>query len=304
MTRVGIGLPGQSVADVRSAAEAASCYSFDSFSVYGDLGDLPPYAVLHAAADVLNGSRIERVGPMGVPVGMQHAEVIGMHALALEEQLPGQTYIGLVRGAFLESIGEGPASLARLEATIHDLRSKFQHNGERIPIYIGGFGQKALELAGRLAIDGVKLGGSTNPLLAESARQTINNPETTVVLGAVSVIDADRSAARQLARREVAKYLDVVGALDATLNPDELASLHRFIARFRAGDTDASNSISDALLDKFAIAGTPEDAIETLSNMSGIVDRFEFGTPHGLGDRHSAIHFIGQSIVNELGEMK
>lgn len=304
MIKVGIGLPGQTIADVRGAAEAASPYGFDSFSVYGDLGDLPPYAVLHAAADILKDTAIKHIGPMGVPVAMQHAEVIGMHALALEEQLPGQTYIGLVRGAFLESIGEKPASLAKLEATIYGLRSKFHDRGEQIPVYIGGFGQKALSVAGKLAVDGVKLGGSTNPVLAESARRTINNQETKLVLGAVSVIDANRHAARQLARREVAKYLDVVGSLDVTLNPDEQASLDSFVARFRAGDIDASSSISDELLDKFAIAGTPEDALEALNKMNGIVDRFEFGTPHGLHDRQSAIHYIGQSIINVLGEIK
>ncbi len=302
MTKIGIGLPGQSIANVRSAAEAAAPYAYDSFSVYGDLGDLPPYAVLHAVADVLKGSEIRSIGPMGVPVGMQHAEVIGMHALALEEQLPNQSYVGLVRGAFLESIGEKSATLATLEATASDLRNRFQDKSEHIPIYIGGFGQRLLGLAGNLAVDGVKLGGSTNPLLAEKARQTINNPYVKVVLGAVSVIDTDRKKARQLARREVAKYLDVVGSLDTTLGPDELASLVNFTERFRLGDPQASDAISDSLLDMFSIAGTPEDAIEAVSKMNGLVDRFEFGTPHGLRDRASAIQYIGESIVNEIGE--
>jgi 5,10-methylenetetrahydromethanopterin reductase len=301
MTKVGIGLPGQSIGDIRSAAEAAAAYAYDSFSVYGDLGDLPPYAVLHASADVLRGTDIGHIGPMGIPVGMQHAEVIGMHALALEQQVPGQSFVGLVRGAFLETIGERPASLERLETTVGALREKFSSAEVDIPIFIGGFGKKVLTLAGTLGVDGVKLGGSTNVLLAEQARQTIDNPETKVVLGAVSVIDKDRKAARSLARQEVAKYLNVVGALDTTLGTDEQASLHSFLERFQAGDARASDSISDALLDMFALAGTPEDALAALGKMSGVVDRFEFGTPHGLGDRAHAIHYIGESIVNELG---
>lgn len=302
MTKIGIGLPGQSIADVRGAAEAAAPYAYDSFSVYGDLGDLPPYAVLHAVADVLKGSEILSIGPMGVPVGMQHAEVIGMHALALEEQLPNQSYVGLVRGAFLESIGGNPATIATLEASATNLRNRFQDKNEHIPIYLGGFGQRVLGLAGRLAVDGVKLGGSTNPLLAQKARQTINNPHTKLALGAVSVIDVDRKAARQLARREVAKYLDVVGSLDTTLGLDELASLASFTERFRIGDPQASDAISESLLDKFSIAGTPEDAMNAIQKMDGLVDRFEFGTPHGLHGRTNAIHYIGQSIINELGE--
>lgn len=302
MVKVGIGMPGRSVADVKGSAEAAAPYAFESFSVYGDLGDLPPYAVLHASADILRDSEIKHIGPMGIPVGLQHPEVIGMHALALEEQLPDQSYIGLVRGAFLDAIGQKPATLAALEATIAELRSRFSEHGQSVPIYLGGFGPKVLNLAGSLAVDGLKLGGSTNPLLAEQARQTIGNPNVRLVLGAVSVIDSDRRAARALARMEVAKYINVVGPLDSTLDGDELASLASFLARFQVGDRQASNAISDALLDKFAVAGTPDDALNALQNMHGYVDRFEFGTPHGLGDRATAIHFIGQTIINELGD--
>jgi 5,10-methylenetetrahydromethanopterin reductase len=302
MTKVGIGLPGRSIEDVRGAAGAATPYAYDSFSVYGDLGDLPPYAVLHAVADVLKGSDIKSIGPMGVPVGMQHAEVIGMHSLGLEEQLPGQSYIGLVRGAFLETIGEKPAKIADLGNVADRLRQKFAANEQEIPIYIGGFGKRVLALAGELPVNGVKLGGSTNPVLAEQARQTIGNPDVKIVLGAVSVIDSDRKAARALARQEVAKYLHVVGHLDTTLDPEDNASLAIFLEKYNAGETSASTMISDSLLDKFALAGTPEDALDMLQKMHGRVDRFEFGTPHGLHGRAKAIHYIGQSILKELGE--
>lgn len=302
MIEIGIGLPGRSVAGVRNAAEAAALYDYDSFSVYGDLGDPPPYAVLHAVADTLGMSGIRCIGPMGIPVGMQHAEVIGAHALALEEQLPGQTYVGLVRGAFLESIGEKPATLASLKNTVTSLRTKFLENDVQVPIYVGGFGKRVLGLAGQFAVDGVKLGGSTNPLLAQQARRAVGNKNTKVVLGAVSVIDPDRKAARSLARREVGKYLHVVGRLDPTLDADEAESLALFTRKFEQSEATASDAISDSLLDKFALAGTSEDAIAALRKMDGLVDRFEFGTPHGLHGRGEAIHYIGQSILNQLGE--
>jgi 5,10-methylenetetrahydromethanopterin reductase len=298
MTKIGLGLPGESVADVRSAAEAATPYSFDSFSVYGDLGDMPPYAVLHASADILAQSDITHVGPLGVPVGMQHPDVIALHALALEEQLPGQSSVGLVRGAFLESIGEKPATLTRLEETVGYIRQKFGPNITP-PIYIGGFGPRILRLAGNLGVQGVKLGGSANPAMAEQAKQNINNSGVDIVLGAVSVIDSDRIAARQRARREVAKYLAVVGHLDTTLDGDELDSLGHFEARFSACDPNAHEDISDSLLDKFALAGTPDDALAALERLKPHATRFEFGTPHGLTDRATAIRYIGDSILGE-----
>lgn len=302
MTKVGLGLPGLSVADVRASAEAVAPYDFDSFSVYGDLGDLPPYAVLHAVAGVLERSKIEHIGPMGVPVGMQHPEVITTHALALDEQLPGRSSVGLVRGAFLGSIGEEPASRARLELTATHLRQRFREFGREVPpLYVGGFGPKLLGMAGRLGVQGVKLGGSANAAMAERARRLVGNPDVSIILGAVSVIDRDRKAARAVARVEVAKYLAVVGGLDPTLDENEQASLALFRQRFNAGDSETPNAISDALLDKFALAGTPEDALHALMCMDvGGVERFEFGTPHGLGTRPEAFRNIGETILKEL----
>jgi 5,10-methylenetetrahydromethanopterin reductase len=299
MVKVGIGLPGKSVDDVRASAEAAAPYPFDSFSVYGDLYDLPPYGVLPSAAGALRGTHVQHIGPFGVPVGLQHPEVIAAHAIALEEQLPGQSTIGLVRGAFLESIGERPASLSRLEDTIAYIRRRFGDVSP--PIYIGGFGPKILAMAGRLAVEGVKLGGSSNPDLAAHAAAAIHNPTVEIVLGAVSVIDPDRKAARTLARSEVARYLAVVGELDTTLQGDHLESLRRFMGRFKAGDPNAGEAISDGLLDRFSLAGTADDALAALERMSGKVGRFEFGTPQGLGSRPEAIKYIGEAIVNELG---
>jgi 5,10-methylenetetrahydromethanopterin reductase len=299
VVKVGIGLPGKSVADVRASAEAAAAYAFDSFSVYGDLYDLPPYGVLPAAADALRGTLVQHIGPLGVPVSLQHPELTAAHAIALEEQLPGQSSIGLVRGAFLESIGERPASLSRLQGTIAYIRQRF--GGNTPPIYIGGFGPKILAMAGRLAVEGVKLGGSTNPDLATHAAAAIRNPHVEIVLGAVSVIDPDRKAARTLARCEVARYLAIVGELDPTIRGDELESLRQFIDRFKAGDPYAAEAISDGLLDKFALAGTADDALAALEQMDGKAARFEFGTPHGLGTRPQAIRYIGEAIVNELG---
>jgi 5,10-methylenetetrahydromethanopterin reductase len=298
MTKVGLGMPGLSIAETRASAQAVAEYNFDSFSVYGDLGDLPPYAVLHAIADILRNSNIKNIGPMGVPVGLQHPEVISLHAVALEEQLPGQTSLGLVRGAFFTTIGEEPATLARLNQTIRYSRQTFAQRGVDIPLYLGGFGPKLLGLAKELDIRGVKLGGSANPDLARRAKELSGGLE--IILGSVTVIDPDRKAARQLARTEVAKYLNVVGSLDSTLNGDELASLRDFEQRFKIGDTAASDSISDALLDKFALAGTSEDAMVAIERMGEYADRFEFGTPHGLGDRPTSIRYIGETIVKQL----
>lgn len=300
MIKVGIGLPGKSFEDVRLSAEAAAGLGYDSFSVYGDLGDHPPYDVLQASAYALRDSGVNAVGPLGIPVGRQDPYLVAEHALALEEQLPGQSTVGLVRGAFLEQIGQKPATLNRMAETAAVLEAAFARRHMKARLYLGGYGSRLLQLAGELEVEGVKLGGSVNPDLAVRARSIINNPDTKIVLGAVSVIDQDRRAARLLARNEVAKYLAVVGKLDDTLDEEDLASLRDFEAHFAVGDPAAEARISDALLDKFALAGTADDALAKLHQLNGIVDRFEFGTPHGLGKREEAIQYIGKTIIPEL----
>jgi 5,10-methylenetetrahydromethanopterin reductase len=301
-TKIGIGLPGISIKEAEASAEVVAAYDFDSFSVYGDLGDLPPYAVLHACAESLKDSNIAKIGPMGVPIGLFHPEATASNAIRLERELPNKSYIGLVRGAFLEQIGEEPAPLKMMAEVVDLLHERFLGEDISPSIYFGGFGPHLLKLAGTLGIEGVKLGGSVNVALAKKARETIANNEVKIVLGAVSVIDNDRKAARQAARQEVAKYLSVVGALDHTLDGDELASLIQFNELFSSGVTEAHKAISDSLLDKFAVAGSPEDALTMLSSLNGVVDRFEFGTPHGLRGRPESIGYIGETILNEFGD--
>lgn len=299
MTEVGIGLPGTSVKSVTEAARAVSKFNFASFSVYGDLGDLPPYATLHACAEIFQNSPSIKIGPLGVPVSMMHPEVIAAHAIALEEQLPEQSYIGLVRGAFLNQINHAPASTNEVTSAIKHVRKRCREAGFEPKVYIGGFGRRILKLSGELKVTGVKLGGTSNVKLARLARTSIGNESTLLTIGAVSVIDSDRRSARTLARKEVAKYLAVVGRLDPTLHEDETSSLNKFITSFQTGTPEAYKCISDDLLDKFSFAGTPEDIVTKIAKMNGI-DRVELGTPHGLHARPDAIHNIGKNVLNEL----
>ena len=82
-----------------------------------------------------------------------------------------------------------------------------------------------------------------------------------VVVGSVSVVDEDGDWARERARAAVEPYLDVVAHLDPTL---ELAP----------GEP--------APLDRFCIAGTPEQVAERVRELwDAGADRVELGTPQG-----------------------
>ena len=91
---------------------------------------------------------------------------------------------------------------------------------------------------------------------AGRAKGTVN-----IVIGAVSVVDDDRDAARWMARKSVSLYLPIVSKLDTTLSidPDLMA---RVQTRVNAGeDEDAARLIPDEILDRFIFAGNPADII-------------------------------------------
>jgi 5,10-methylenetetrahydromethanopterin reductase len=93
-------------------------------------------------------------------------------------------------------------------------------------------------------------------------REWIGNDEVGIVAGAVSVVDEDGDAARAKAAAEVEMYLDVVAGLDPTL-------------RLAPGD--------EVPLDRFVIAGTPEEVAEHVGRLfEAGATRVELGTPQGL----------------------
>jgi 5,10-methylenetetrahydromethanopterin reductase len=120
-----------------------------------------------------------------------------------------------------------------------------------------------------------------------------------ICLGAVTVVDEDRDAARALARREVALYLPVVAPLDPSMTDREW--LGRIQAAARRNDYAAvARDISDEMLDKFAYAGRPSDIVEQVErSIAGGATRVEFGTPHGL-DSARGIELIGRQVLPAL----
>ena len=108
--------------------------------------------------------------------------------------------------------------------------------------------------------------------------------ESACALGAVTVVDRDRAAARALARREVAMYVAVVAPLDADpRGPQWLATCNTGPARRLAGHRRRAvrrHAGSLRLL---------RDARRYLGQVHALraagASRVEFGTPHGIDPR-------------------
>ncbi|HYO89799.1 MAG TPA: LLM class flavin-dependent oxidoreductase [Candidatus Limnocylindrales bacterium] len=321
--------PAQYIALARLVNE----YVFDAVSVYCDAPYHPAYSALLLMAPHIQRARI---GPAAVsPARIPPIDIAANTAL-LAQMAAGGVYIGLARGAWLDDVGiaeparpiqamrEAAADIRRLLAgdagsdsgefyrLAPHVRAPYPlpPPGMLIRLMIGTWGRRLAALAGEIA-DEVKVGGSANPELvpvmagwiAEGER-IANRPEYSVglVMGAVTVVDEDRTLARQAARRAVALYLPVVAPLDPTLSL-EPEMIQRVQAAVHASNFDAAAAlISDDLLDCFAFAGSPHDLIARAEALFDAgARRVEFGTPHGAGsDPATAIRLIGETVLPAL----
>ena len=306
-------------------ARAIDASGFDVVSVYNDLLYQPALGPLLWMAPHLHRARL---GPAALnPYTLHPLEIAGQTAL-LDMASQGRAYLGLARGAWLETLDLAVSRplptlreavllvrhlLARrpeaFTGRVFRLRAgatlRYAPRREQVPIMLGTWGVKTARLAGEVA-DEVKIGGSANPLLvpviraaiAAGARKAGRDPASIgMCLGAVTVIDADARAARERARQEVAMYLPVVAHLDATL--DDAAWLERLRLHAERDDYAAIASlIPDHVLDRFAFAGDPSMITRQVESLAAAgATRVEFGTPHGLADPTQAIRLLGQRVI-------
>ena len=311
MIEVGLGLQGnKQPAEYAKLARLAEHFGFDVLTVFSDLMYQPAIAPLLIAAQ--HTSRL-RLGPACLnPFTLHPYEIAGQIAM-LDLASDGRAYLGLARGAWLEAAGiTQPRAVRALHeaADIVRLLLARDRNGYRgeifslapgtalqygvrrpeVPLLIGTWSPKTAALAGEIA-DEVKIGGSANPAMVTRMRELVrvgtnrarrSAADIGIVTGAVTVVAEDGQAARELARSTVQMYLDVVGGLDPT-TPSAVGA-----------------DIPDDVLDRFAIAGTPEQVTEHATALFAAgARRVEFGSPHGLTEEEG-IKLLGERVLPRL----
>jgi 5,10-methylenetetrahydromethanopterin reductase len=313
----------KSPAEYRALAEIIDRYAFAVVSVYNDLLYQPALGPLLWMAPAL---RHARIGPAALnPFTVHPVEIAGQIAL-LDLASDGRAYLGLARGAWLDRIGvpqRRPVQTLREAARLvqhllagstapfcgevfrHPAKAPLRYSRARdaVPITIGTWGPAMARMAGEMA-DEIKIGGSANPAMVGRLKPLVEQGARAagrcldavgVCLGAVTVVDSDRQAARTLARHEVAQYLPVVAKLDPSSDPEWLARIEAADAR---GDMDAiARDISDDVLDYFAFAGSPADLVRQVESLAHAgATRVEFGTPLGV-DPAAAIRLLGEHVL-------
>jgi 5,10-methylenetetrahydromethanopterin reductase len=251
-------------------------------SVFHDLFFQPAIFPLLAIA---RATERVRLGPAALNPQTLHPVEIAGQVASLDLASNGRAYLGLVVGSWLDRLGlEEERPVTRLREAVEVVRRLLARDrsgfaGERftlapgaglayeplradVPLMIGTWRPRAAAYAAGVAAE-VKIGGSANPDMVRLMRSWLGADGPRIVVGAVTVVDEDGDRARAHATKQVQMYLDVVAALDATLEPG-----------------------APPPPEKFVFAGTPEEVAEhARAVLDAGADRVEFGTPQGLTTR-------------------
>jgi 5,10-methylenetetrahydromethanopterin reductase len=294
---LGIGLlTDQEPAAYEAIARRIDEAGVDVLSVYNDLRYQPAIGPLLLAARVTERLRL---GPAALnPFTMHPYEIAGQIAM-LDLASGGRAYLGLAKGAWLDQVGiEEAQPLQGLREAVevvekllagddHGVEGKrfrlaagtalaYRRERSRVPLMIGSWGRETIGWAGTVA-DEIKVGGTANPDLVPLVREWLGpDSAARLVVGCVSVVDEDGDWARERARAAVGPYLEVVARHDPTV---ELGP----------GD--------EPPLERFAIAGTPEEVVARVRELwDAGADRVELGTPQGRSTA-SGIDLICERVL-------
>jgi 5,10-methylenetetrahydromethanopterin reductase len=308
---LGLGLQGDApLGGYAAAARLAEEAGFAVVTLFNDLWFRPPLAGL---LEVAHATWRVRVGCACHNPFTVHPWEIAAQTATLDSASAGRAFVGLAAGAWLDEIGIDHARPAEAVREAWEVvrrllacdREGFVGRrftlppgrglrfplvrGAAVPLLVGAWGERLAAFAGEQA-DELKLGGSASPamlrVMAERAAacKRLRPEPLRLVVGAVTVVDEDREAARAQARHEVALYLPVVVGRDPTVEvePELLDRMRELSAR--EAFEDAAALISDDLLDRFAFAGTPADvAAQAEALFDAGATRVDFGPPHGIG---------------------
>jgi 5,10-methylenetetrahydromethanopterin reductase len=311
------------------------------FQVYDDLLFRPAWNVLDQIAPYVRDSATKlTIGPGVTNPFHYHPAVIAAYISYLDQQTKGKTFLMIGRGAFHDLVGleiDNPIRGVR-EAiiVIHNLihGRKVDFKGERfsltseaefrwdvpndrnresssdagrIPIWIGTWGPKMCQLAGRMKeVTGVMVSSIVDPRYIVSLREHIaigarkvSRDANSLEFGLVSgtVVSKDRDIAFKLARESLAPYLPYLSPMTEFVGIDEY-EVDRVKEALAVRDFKlAASFVSEKSVNAFKPWGTPDDIIEKISHLTGTgLTRINFGFGRGPEDLEG-IELLGKKVL-------
>lgn len=287
-----------------------------------------PYVLLGAAAMVTK--RITLATGVTNPI-TRDLGVIAAAWASLHEMIGDRLLLGIGAGdSSVETLGKKPSTLANLERSVGILRDliagrtvtspetkaevrlTYAEEGTRIPIYPAVSSPKIHRLAGKIGDGAIVLVGVDPQFLQASRREleagaaeggkTLKEKGFRVVCWTPCSILDDGRAARAAVKAHVARILkrklpfELDGPTMDVVN--KIRQQYEYYEHMVVG-TAHGEVVSDELVERFAIAGTPAEARDQLKRLaaSGLVDEIAI-IPHTQDpkDRDRIIRLVGEVI--------
>ncbi len=312
--------PERPIDELTELAIAAETAGFDTVLAAGHYNNRDQFQALSGVA---RGTDEIRVGPGIANPYETHPVTLASRVATLDELSGGRAVFGLGPGdaSTLSNLGiEHERPLRRVLETMRVARRLFDgervdHDGTfradaalnydagEIPVHVGAQGPHMTRMAGKYA-DGILYNGSHPKDLAWARERVAEGVEdreraddpTLTAYAAVSVAE-DAEAARDAARVPVAFVAG--GAPDPVLarhgiDPDAAATVGEHVA---AGDFGAAaGAVTDAMLEAFCVAGTPETVADRVDALLEHADEVAFASPLGP-DPETAIPLLGDAAA-------
>jgi probable F420-dependent oxidoreductase len=306
-------------------AEAAGFehgWLFDSHVLWRD-----PYPLLTLMA---GATTTLRLGTCVTNPATREPSVTASALAVLNEISGGRMDLGIGRGDSARRVlGKGPTTMKDLEEAVHVIRALVEGRpveyegatlelpwtrGDRLPVWIAGYGPVALKLTGRIA-DGAMLQIGDPDLVRwfasqvkASAREAGREPDAVRIMAAAPAHVGDRAAGRDRVRWFPAlvsnHVVDLVNKYPREDLPEELTTYIRgresydYLHHAEVGSTNAA-FVTDEIVDRFAIVGTVDEHIERLRALAAAgVDQFNLYLMNG--DEEEQIEVYGREVIPAL----
>jgi len=306
----GVGMfPTESMSRIIHLSKQAEDLGYSHIWV-GDSHLIWREAFVNMAAVALNTSKVIIGTGVTNPV-TRHPSVLASGYATLDELAPGRFAVGIGLGdSSLETMGRKQARLAEFEAAVAQMRavieggeaelesgSKIHLNfaqNRKIPFYAAASGPKMLELSGRIAdgviiLVGVDAGAIERAVEriaagAESAGRKLSDID--LVLWVPCAV-SEQPGAKDAVKAHVARV--IAHPLPFTLNEQEqkvLDDIHQAYNYYQHMNPLAAQArvIPDWLVDKFAVAGTPEECQAKVEELKQSAINQVAIIPYNVGD--------------------
>jgi probable F420-dependent oxidoreductase len=311
----------RTIALARQAEASGFTYGwlFDSHVLWQD-----PYPMLTVIA--LN-TRTLRLGTCVTNPATREPSVTASALAALDQISGGRMDLGIGRGDSARRVmGKPPTTLARLEEATNLIRDLVEgrtvdqdgtdlrltwSRGDKLPVWIAGYGPKALELTARIA-DGLILQLADVDLirwfvgqLRDYARQAGRDPNAIKVMAAapahVGPIDECRERVRWFPALVSNHVVDLVNRYEPAELPPALTAYVRdrqgydYLHHAEVGSSNAA-FVGDEVVDRFCVIGPVEDHLRKLAELADAgVDQFNIYLMNG--DEEETLEVYRREIV-------